>query len=399
MDTVAGHITAIGAAFGRLAEIAKEAGKKIGGALGQVVSEAGNVFDAVGKGLSAFGDLAAKTAKQAGGSLLGMFQGLQQGVMGLHGALLPVTGVLTGFALRGIWASGAGQVMGFQLEEISRQIASLFVPQIMAVINGLARLVGWFQALSGEQQKQLRQWGLFAAGLTLTAMILPKVIAGAMGLITAFKGLKIALFALSAHPLVLIATVIAAIVIATVGWKNLLKGAMEIGRLLQEPFKDLLQVLKDIGGVLRDVRDVLASIPVPDWMKEVAKASTLFGALDNYKKVKEGFKEDTEQSQGEKWGRRLMLGVLSPVGLAVATYLGKKEKKPEEEEDRKELMGPSKGFEDSLNFWKRISQASIMSTAGLKTPAERQEEWLEKIYQTVQELNGMGRAMNPAIAR
>src|SRR5262249_20778979 len=111
-----------------------------------------------------------RTAREMGG----IFGSLAQAAGGVSGGLSPATGLLGGFGRQGVAASAEGQVLNIQLGQLSHQIASLFAPQIRAVIDHLGGLVTWFQRLSGEQQAQLRQWGLLAAGLTGTAIILPR---------------------------------------------------------------------------------------------------------------------------------------------------------------------------------------------------------------------------------
>src|SRR5262249_3168955 len=100
-------------------------------------------------------------------------RGLQDlGALGgrVFGAL---AGYVGGFVRQGIAPSAAGEFLGLQRQQLSLQIASLFVPQIQAVQQGLVRVIQWFRSLTGEQQASIRQWLLWTAGAAAGLMLLP----------------------------------------------------------------------------------------------------------------------------------------------------------------------------------------------------------------------------------
>lgn len=104
-----------------------------------------------------------------------------------------------GFVTAGIAASSAGQVLTFQMGQLSRAIAGLFGPEIRAVIDGLGSLVSWFNNLTDSQRSFIAHMALGAAAAAAMAKIVPMLIGAIGGVISsvisltaAFVGLDVA---------------------------------------------------------------------------------------------------------------------------------------------------------------------------------------------------------------
>jgi phage-related protein len=84
----------------------------------------------------------------------------------------------------GLTGTVQGEALSLRFQMLSREIASLFIPQIQAAINALGRLVEWLRNLSGEQQSNLAGWIVGASA----AFKFGSVLGGLLGPIGAVVG-------------------------------------------------------------------------------------------------------------------------------------------------------------------------------------------------------------------
>lgn len=105
---------------------------------------------------------------------------------------------LGGWLRAGFSATAQGNLLALQFTLLHREIASLFLPELLKVTQALTQLVNWFQRLTGAQQENIKRWiegALVAAGV---AIVLPKVIGGIAAVVVGIKALTVALFGLGA---------------------------------------------------------------------------------------------------------------------------------------------------------------------------------------------------------
>jgi len=93
------------------------------------------------------------------------------------------TAALGGFITAGIAASSYGQIISYQMGELSRQITALFMPAIQAAVNGLMEVVQWFRSLSGVQQDAIAKWLMIGVATLGVLAILPRLVTG-LGAVT-----------------------------------------------------------------------------------------------------------------------------------------------------------------------------------------------------------------------
>jgi hypothetical protein len=304
---------------------------------------------AVGKGLQGLGTVAA---------------GVAHGAASLGAALAPATMTLYGMATAGVAASGAGQLMSFQFAELNRQIASLFVPQINAVIKALDQTIRFFRGLSGEQQSQLRTLGLVAGALTATAVALPMLASAYRGVTAAAAAFQVVSVALVANPwtlaFVAVAAVISAAVLAGSDWKTVLLEIGAIANQLKEPFMDLAAVLKEVGKDMRALRDQV--MPGVEFQKFANQVTGLQAVINTYRGIKQA------------------------LGFGGAS----------QPEARNELAPRAGGFEDVQSTYRRIAQASRFA---VKTPEEQAVEELKEANIKIKGVENAVREQRQQISR
>ena len=162
-----------------------------------------------------------------------IFGGLHQAVDGLAKAFAPLSSAIQSFAMAGIQASVWGEIFSFKFEELSREVAAIFVPAIEWAAEKLDLLVGWFRGLSKEQQDSLQKWGLVILGITAVAIVVPKLTDAFGGLVTAIKGVGIALAALATPGGMITAVIgigVAALAYKFLGLKELMNSMSGTGK-------------------------------------------------------------------------------------------------------------------------------------------------------------------------
>lgn len=183
---------------------------------------------------------------------------------------------LEGFVRAGVGASTVGWVWHFQMERLSRQMASLFLPAIRQVIEYTKQLADWMRRLSGNQQENIAKWVAAGAAALGVAVILPKVIAGVEALVLGIRALTVAMVGLEAGtgigallPLLGgLATAIAALAVgsavATHGFGKLW-GAIKplvdnLGTLIEMAFQAIEPVVAQLAGLFDTVAQGLGEI-------------------------------------------------------------------------------------------------------------------------------------------
>jgi hypothetical protein len=324
---------------------------------------------------------------------------VQQGVMGSIGGL---TMRLYGFVQAGFSASASGQVFGYQMQELQRQIASLFVPQIRAVLDYMGQLVRWFQTLTGEQQASMRRWALLAGSIMAAVMILPKLIAGFQALALVIRGAGVAMTLLSAHPLVLIAMLVAALIVMTMDWRAILgdldSGLTKVGNVgrnvFGELFKILVKITAELGkqiGYLNDWINRKLALPEGTFRVQELGSQAQVLRLATAPREHEVLRQDWERLMAEQSRQGSFVRWLSRHGIGeggninpvadIWRMLGASEAKPRGEE-----LPPLRGFEAVDQAYRRIAEASIKATGayGFRSPQQESAEYLRQIYETIQ---------------
>lgn len=310
-------------------------------------------------------------------------QGATQAISGMVRLVAPAAAALTGWATAGVMASSAGQVLSIQFAELSRQIGSLFMPQVRMLLRGMQDLVRWFQGLTGAQQAGLRAWALMLAGFAAAAVALPIIVGGFKALVAVIAGLKVVLAGLNllmmtnpvllavgaiAAAAVLAAAGIAALVVATIGWEETLKLAASVGQGMVGMFQDIADAIRDAVGLMQELIALMPRTP--------------FGLSDAFRSMKRATTEgDPDRTSTVSWMTRLGFhvahqGVRAQMGLPY-------EKMKEREYGRDELSPRLTGFEDVTNTYKRIAEMSRL-VGGPDQAKTAQEEALEQL----KEING-----------
>jgi hypothetical protein len=109
-------------------------------------------------------------------------------------AFAGITGTLGGFVRAGLQGTAEMDVFRLSMGQISREVASVFTPQINAAVAAVQRLAAWFRNLTGEQQHQARQWVGLALGVSGFLALLPRIVStgsalAALGRNTGLAGL------------------------------------------------------------------------------------------------------------------------------------------------------------------------------------------------------------------
>jgi len=102
----------------------------------------------------------------------------QLGVVGVSAVVGIVSG-LRSFARAGLEGTGQAAMMSFQMRELARGVASVFLPVIDRAIDVVRRLSDWFRSLSGTQQDALQGLAV-GAGVAKIGMM---ALGGPLGLV------------------------------------------------------------------------------------------------------------------------------------------------------------------------------------------------------------------------
>lgn len=172
-----------------------------------------------------------------------------RGNQAIAGTYNLLAGTVLSYVRAGLQGTAEGEVIGLRFQQISREVANLFVPAIHAGIDALTAVVGWFRSLDGRQQENLGRWAALGVSALFVAQAMPKVAAGIEMVGVALKA------ALAGNPVGLILVATAALV-GLLG--NTEKGRAALEKLGAVAVNTLGPVLERLAGVLEDVADKLA---------------------------------------------------------------------------------------------------------------------------------------------
>lgn len=104
-----------------------------------------------------------------------------------------LSGSIMGFVTAGLAGTAEGQRFSYLFQQISREIAGIFMPTIRMASRWLENLLGWFRSLTGEQQRNYEKWALFAVAATGIVFAGGKIIATFLAIAAAIKAAALAL--------------------------------------------------------------------------------------------------------------------------------------------------------------------------------------------------------------
>jgi hypothetical protein len=342
-----------------------------------------------------------------------LFSGLANGAATLAGSMRSLLGPIEGYTRAGISASYYGDILNIQFAEISRQVASLFVPQIEMAIGAIQSIVTWLRNLTGSQQEGLRNLVLFAAGFTAILTVGARVISVFNTIRTAIMGISAAIYA---NPIGIaigaIALVVAGVVSLFTRWDSVLEQigdtASKIGKIFGKVFgaisNSISNYLKKIEeankaydekmdpegrlkGMGWEGRDVSASRRRDNWYEGGKDAE----ALSARKKDQQG----VAMAQLHQFSALIAnpLNFTNQIDFASRMADGFQTKLAPDKKDQIPLKGgPFEGIEST---YKRITMATMKFGGSGKTTQEQQLDLLEKIYETVYKLDGRASNLKP----
>lgn len=318
----------------------------------------------------------------------------------LSAALSPITGHLYGMFRQGLAASGAGQLLNLQMERLSHQIASIFVPQIKIVLDNLDKLVRWFRSLTGEQQETLRKTGLFIGAIMAAGVILPRVIAAVTALRAAFAALNAMMIGASlTNPWMLALAAIGLLLVALSDGETAMEKMANVALNLSKIFEGWAEGIKSVGELLGKL-NVSGGDKDKGWGYYVRNYAPVTAGGDV---MAEWSKSKGESRSNQNLARVtgmafLPIGVLSSLGRAVGLIEPLKDS--DEAKKREDLGSRVGGFEAIDATYKRIAQASLMASMsgkGGKPPEERTADTLEEILNSVRRLDQRVDDHKPAV--
>lgn len=224
---------------------------------GTLARSQGGLAGAVGGASDAMGRMASgsRSATDAGGKLAqsaqavkGQSEKMATAGLAVAGAYAYASSKLLGFVKAGLAGTTAGELLSFNISQLHRQIASLFLPVIEGLIKRIQALTDWFRDLSGEQQQSIARWAGLSVGMLGALTLLPKLITG-FGL---FGG--VLRTAIVANPFIVITGALVALMARTEEGRGALK---DVGSTLLEAFKAVAEL---IAGVLIPVVEALTDV-------------------------------------------------------------------------------------------------------------------------------------------
>lgn len=224
-----------------------------------------------------------------------------------------MTGSIQGWIRAGMQGTAVGNYLTIQMQYLSREIASVFLPTIRMVIQAVTSMVQWFRNLSGDQQNFIRRMVEAAAAMVLVSAILPRLIGGVIALASAIGVGSGGLVPL----LGFVVTAMAGIAVGTEG------GRTALGRFA-ESIRPLLSMLATLGRTIGDAFGQFAESALP-------AVIGLFNALVPAVVAVVGAVVQAGQAIGEAFGPALraimasiepMIRAVVPVVVRVIGFIG-----------------------------------------------------------------------------
>lgn len=157
-----------------------------------------------------------------------------------------VTGAVMGFVRAGLQGTAEGNLINLRFQQLSRQIANLFLPVINRVIAALDRVVNWFYRLDGRQQANIARWAGMGIAALFAANQLPKVAAGFEMVGAAMKA------AMAGNPIGLILVATAAIIGMLASTEKGQAALTKLGDTVKNLLGPALDMLADSLNIIAD---------------------------------------------------------------------------------------------------------------------------------------------------
>jgi hypothetical protein len=167
-----------------------------------------------------------------------------------------LTSTVGGFVTAGLLGTTHAEQLGQAMQNLSREIAGIFLPVIEKVIDGIKKVTSWFEHLSGHQQDQIMRWTAAAGAALLVVAIFPKVVTGVTAVIGAVRALTAALATAGAVTgvasggLTTILGIVATLVAAFIGF----------GAASEEGFGSLSKLIEPIQAAFEKITNAAAPL-------------------------------------------------------------------------------------------------------------------------------------------
>lgn len=221
---------------------------------------------------------AADETEKAGKKFEGLGKYATQAADKLVSAMKYATASVTAFAAAGLVGTYEGEQLTYQFQQLSRQIAAVFLPVIQSVTNWISKLVSWFRSLSAESQDFYMKCGLVFAGMTLVVGQMQKYGILIPAITMAWKGLMAVMSFATLHPVILGFTAIAAAI-------GLVVYALQRGTAAQREMNRETERIKTRGLTDKQMSenetikhvgsDAFKSLSKEDQLKELERAREL----------------------------------------------------------------------------------------------------------------------------
>lgn len=160
-------------------------------------------------------------------------------------------GMVSGAITRGLSGTTEGAYISFLMQQLHREVSALFYPAILKVVDGLTRLVTWFQRLTAAQQETIGYVALVVAGALAAGPQLSALAAG----------IRVVTLAISANPILAIVGAMLTLLTATEEGRRSL---MQLGKALMPIVialgKDLANILNEIAPLVQTLAEVLTGL-------------------------------------------------------------------------------------------------------------------------------------------
>lgn len=195
---------------------------------------------------------------------------------------------ISNFSRMGLQGTGVANLIGAQMQFISREIASIFLPSLNQTVEVLQRLHGFFRNLSGTQQDFIRRLVESSAVALVLATVLPKVTVAVGALIGGVQALSLTALGLTGSlsgglvPLLQVAGVaLGAFFVGTDKGREILKklwGVFQVGmRIFGVAFEVLGKAAAPVFNRLATMFDAfLKKTFGGNWEAVLIKAAVLF---------------------------------------------------------------------------------------------------------------------------
>lgn len=301
---------------------------------------------------------------------------------------------ILGFVRAGLSGTTAGEALSLQTQQLSREIAQLFLPAIQSAIRAVTGLVNWFKDLTGEEQRAIGAvTGISVAMLGLAA-IGPRIV----GMVQAVNNV---FAALSANPILLIVGGLAALLASTEEGRDALGELFEAFRPIIDAvlavFAPLAEILGEIAGVIarvlgpafRVLGAIIKAVLFPitlviNALKAIFKGHTIeFNTQHGSRQLHELRGEErrreiearradiaeeealADMEGGAIGGRRRYFN--RPRQAELEEQITEAERRDRARGGRNELAPAKTAFEQVAETWKRIQQAALKTDYARQT--------------------------------